>query len=271
MQHCNKKDGPCQEIEIKSQHKTAVVTGASSGMGLSIARELAKRNYRLILSSRNPHQAAEDIENEFGVEVNTVAGSIADPKTSASIAEVALSFGNVQSLLLNHGGPPVIPLMDISDEQWNSAFEMMVAGPLRVMRAVVPIMREAQIARILAISSFTVKAPWEGIGLSNSLRAALVNALKTAAIELGPEGILVNALAPGYVETDRIRDWNTSFAKKEGVDVDEIRDRTLETIPLRRYGTPEGYARMAAFLLSEENDYISGQQILYDGALVTAN
>jgi 3-oxoacyl-[acyl-carrier protein] reductase len=113
--------------------------------------------------------------------------------------------------------------------------------------------------------------PWAGIGLSNALRAALVNALKTAAVELGPEGVLVNALAPGYVATDRTRDWNDSYARQENVGVEEIRNRTLSTIPLRRYGTPEGYARLAAFLLSEENDYVSGQQILYDGGLVVAN
>ncbi|MEJ1936320.1 SDR family oxidoreductase, partial [Nostoc sp. NIES-2111] len=141
-----------------------------------------------------------------------------------------------------------------------------------VMRALVPQMQAAAGGRVLAISSFTVKAPWAGIGLSNALRAALVNALKTAALELGPEGgILVNALAPGYVETDRIRDWNDSYARQENVGVEEIRARTLATIPLRRYGTPEGYARLAAFLLSEENDYVSGQQILYDGGLVVAN
>lgn len=97
-----------------------------------------------------------------------------------------------------------------------------------------------------------------------------MNALKTAALELGPDGILVNALAPGYVETDRIREWNASFAAREGVTSEEIAARTLATIPLRRYGTAEGFARMAAFLLSQDNDYISGQQILYDGALVVA-
>ena len=104
-----------------------------------------------------------------------------------------------------------------------------------------------------------------------ALRAALVNALKTAALELGPGGVLVNALAPGYVETDRIREWNDSYARQENTNVEEIRARTLETIPLRRYGTPEGYARLAAFLLSEDNDYVSGQQIVYDGGLVVAN
>lgn len=251
--------------------KLAVVTGASSGLGLAIARELARRGYDLVLSSRAPEAAAEAIGAEFGVRIEVVPGSIADPATTDGIVTAARGLGGAYALLLNHGGPPVRPLMAITDEEWNDSFSMMVTGPLRLLRALVPQMQTAQGGRVLAVSSFTVKAPWAGIGLSNSLRAALVNALKTAALELGPEGILVNALAPGYVETNRIRDWNESYARKENAGVEEVRARTLASIPLRRYGTPEGYARMAAFLLTEDNDYVSGQQILYDGALVVAN
>lgn len=254
-----------------TERKVAVVTGASSGMGLATARELARKGYDLVLSSRQPVSAAAAIRSEFDVRVEVVAGSIADAAVAEGIAAAASRIGGAQALLLNHGGPPVRPLMAITDDEWATAFGMMVTGPLRVMRGLVPQMQQAGAGRMLAISSFTVKAPWAGIALSNSLRAALVNALKTAAVELGPEGILVNALAPGYVETDRIRDWNASYARQENVGLEEIRDRTLATIPLRRYGTPEGFARLAAFLLSEDNDYVSGQQILYDGGLVVAN
>jgi 3-oxoacyl-[acyl-carrier protein] reductase len=161
--------------------------------------------------------------------------------------------------------------MTLTDEDWSNAFQTMVTGPLRVMRTLVPQMQVAGGGRVLAISSFTVKQPFAGIGLSNALRAALVNALKTAALELGPQGILLNALGPGYVETNRVREWNESYARRENTGVEDIRARTLETIPLRRYGTAEGYARLAAFLLSEDNDYVTGQHILYDGGLVVAN
>ena len=248
-----------------------VIIGASSGMGFAVAEEMARRGYDLVLSSRDPHAAAETIRDRHGVRVEVVAGSIADPSVAGALADLSGDMGGADALLLNHGGPPVKPMMAITDEDWSHAFEMMVKGPLRVMRALVPQMQANGGGRVLAVSSFTVKAPYAGIGLSNSLRAALVNALKTAALELGPEGIMLNALAPGYVETDRIREWNDSYARQRNVGVDEIRAQTLAAIPLRRYGTPEGYARMAAFLLSEDNDYISGQQILYDGALVTAN
>ncbi|MFC3723055.1 SDR family oxidoreductase [Neoaquamicrobium sediminum] len=254
-----------------TERKVAVVTGASTGMGRATAERLASKGYDLVLSSRQPEHAAEEIRSGFDVRVEAVAGSIADTAVAEAITGAAGQMGGAQALLLNHGGPPVRAAMAITDEEWASAFEMMVKGPMRVMRGIVPQMQQAGAGRILAISSFTVKSPWGGIGLSNSLRAALVNALKTAALELGPDGILVNALGPGYVETDRIRNWNESYAKRENIGVDEIRERTLATIPLRRYGTPDGIARLAAFLLSDDNDYVTGQQILYDGGLVVAN
>ncbi|MBQ0747190.1 MAG: SDR family oxidoreductase [Marinobacter sp.] len=254
-----------------TERKVAVVTGGSSGLGLATARELAGRGYDLVLSSREPQSAAEGIRLNYDVRVKDVAGSIAEPGLAERLAAASEGLGGATALLLNHGGPPVKPIMTLTDEDWTDAFKTMVTGPLRVMRALMPQLQANPTGRVLAISSFTVKSPFAGIGLSNSLRAALVNALKTTALELGPDGILVNALAPGYVETNRIREWNDSYARQENTDVEDIRARTLETIPLRRYGTPEGYARLAAFLLSEDNDYVSGQQIVYDGGLVVAN
>lgn len=251
-------------------NKVAIVTGGSSGMGLATARELARRGHDLVLSSRTPEDAARQIRDDHGVRVEVVAGSIAQPDLAARLAQAAQGLGGATALLLNHGGPPVRPLMQLADEDWSDAFATMVLGPLRVLRAVVPQMQAAGGGRVLAISSFTVKQPYAGIGLSNALRAALVNAIKTAALELGPQGIVLNALGPGYVETNRIREWNESYARERNAGIEDIRNRTLETIPLRRYGTPEGYARLAAFLLSDDNDYVSGQHILYDGGLVVA-
>lgn len=252
-------------------NKVAIVTGGSSGMGFATAQELARRGFNLVLSSRSPEAAAERIRSSFSVRVEVVVGSVADPDLARRLSEAAQGLGGAQALLLNHGGPPVKPFMTLTDDDWTEAFATMVTGPLRVLRAIVPQMQAAGGGRILAVSSFTVKQPYAGIGLSNALRAALVNALKTAALELGPQGILLNALGPGYVETNRIREWNESYARERNMGVEEIRNRTLETIPLRRYGTPEGYARLAAFLLSQDNDYVTGQQILYDGGLVVAN
>ena len=240
-------------------------------MGRATAEALASKGYGIVLSSRAPQAAAEEIARQHGVPVLAVAGSIADPATATALVAAAEPLGGIDALLINHGGPPVRPVMDTGDVDWQEAFEMMVQGPMRLLRAVVPLMRARGGGRVLGVSSFTVKSPQAGIILSNSLRAALVNALKTAAQEFGPDNILINALAPGYVATERLVGWNHAYAEARGTTPEEVAKATLATIPLRRTGEAADFGRFAAFLLSDENAYISGQQILFDGALVVAN
>lgn len=249
----------------------AILTGASSGIGFAAARCLAAEGYALVVNSRTPEDAARRLAEEFGVETRAVPGDIADPATAPALARAAAEMGRVTALLLNHGGPPVTPILDIGDDLWAEQFARMVQGPLRVLRAAVPLFRAAGEGRVAAISSFTVKQPWAGVGLSNSLRAALVSALKTAALELGPENILINAVGPGYIATERLQNWNASFAAREGTTPEAIADRAVAQIPLRRYGRPEEVGELLAFLLSRRNGYVSGQQILCDGAFVVAS
>jgi len=200
-----------------------------------------------------------------------VAGDLSEARTAKALVEAAAKLGPLAAVLLNHGGPPVKQIMDITEEDWSSHFDLMVQGPLRLLRLAVPEFRRHGGGRVVAITSFTVKAPYPGIGLSNSLRAALVNALKTAAAELGPDNILLNAVAPGYIFTDRTAEWNDSYAAREGTTPEEIAKSTLASVPLRRYGTPEDVAEVVGFLLSAHNRYVTGQQLLADGGLITAS
>ena len=249
--------------------RVALLTGASSGMGYAVAERLAQEGYVLILGSRDPSLAVKRLQ-ALGAKVTGVAGDLAEASTAEALVREAERLGRLDALLLNHGGPPVKPLLEVTEEEWRRYFELMVLGPLRLFRLAVPLFRRSGGGRVVAITSFTVKSPYPGIVLSNSLRAALLNALKTAALELGPEGILVNAVAPGYILTERIAEWNRAHAAREGVDPEEIARRTTEGIPLRRYGKPEEIAEVIAFLLSERNGYITGQQVLVDGGLVVA-
>ena len=135
----------------------------------------------------------------------------------------------------------------------------------------VPLFRERGAGRVVAISSFATKTPYAGAGISNAFRAALVGGLKTAALELGGEGILINAVGPGYIETERLIEFNQAYARREGIEPSEVASRTLARIPLRRYGKPEELAEVVAFLLSPQNGYVTGQHILIDGGLVSAS
>lgn len=256
---------------MTERKETAIITGGSSGMGLATARLMAEQGYDLVLNSRNPTEAADRLATDHGIRAIAVPGDIAQPDTAQRLVDATAGLSPVTALLLNHGGPPVKPLAEIEDELWTEHFGRMVQGPLRVLRAVLPQFRASGVGRVVAISSFTVKQPWSGMALSNSLRAALVSALKTAALELGPENILLNAVGPGYIATDRLLNWNASFAACGDVSPDEIAARTVAQIPLRRYGTAEEVAELVAFLLSKRNGYVSGQHILCDGAFVVSH
>lgn len=249
--------------------KVAMLTGASSGIGFSVAKRLAEEGYDLLINSRNPEKAKAILE-ATKAEIIAVPGDLADQETTNRLIGAAERIGRLDALFLNHGGPPVKPLLSVTDAEWELYFRRMVLGPLRLFRQAVPLFKKNGGGRVVAVSSYTVKSPHPGIVLSNSLRAALVNALKTAALELGQENILINVIAPGYIMTDRIREWNESYAEQEGVTPEDIAERTIQNIPLKRYGSPEEIAEVATFLLSK-NNYISGQQILVDGALIVAN
>lgn len=249
--------------------KVAILTGASSGIGFAVAKRLAEEGFALILSSRRPEDAVKTLQS-MGTTAVGVAGDLAEEQTARRLMAEAERFGRLDALFLNHGGPPIKPLMEVTDEEWERYFRLMVMGPLRLFRLTVPLFRKNGGGRVVATTSYTVKSPYPGIVLSNALRAALGNALKTAALELGPDGILINLVAPGYILTERIREWNESYAAQERTSPEEIARRTTQGIPLGRYGTPEEIAEVIAFLLTK-NNYVSGQQLLVDGALVVAN
>ena len=251
--------------------RIAILTGASTGIGFAVAERMARDGYSLVLGSRNPDAAVEKLREIATGEIVAVAGDLSDAATTHALGRAARELGGLDAVLLNHGGPPVKLFMEVSEEEWNSYFQLMVQGPLRLLRAVVPDFESRGGGRVVAISSFTVKSPYPGIVLSNALRAGLVNALKTAAQELGPRGILINAVAPGYIGTDRILEWNRDQADQRGVSPEEIARASTAEIPLRRYGRPEDLAHLIAFLLSARNGYVTGQQILADGGLISAN
>lgn len=261
-------------MDLGLSGKAVLVTAASKGLGRAIATELAREGARVVISSREEgalSKTAAEIREETGAEVDYRA---ADLKSAAEIealvSHAAERFGGVDVLVNNTGGPPAGTFDDLDDAAWQAAFEGILLSLIRCVRGVLPHMRERGGGRIVNVASSSVKQPIENLILSNTFRAGLAGLAKSLSAELAPDGILVNTLGPGRISTARSEGMDLAQAEARGVPVEEVRGSFEARIPLGRYGTPEEFARVAAFLASPANGYVTGQAILVDGGMVRA-
>jgi 3-oxoacyl-[acyl-carrier protein] reductase len=246
--------------------KVFVVGGGSAGLGRGVAAALVIEGARVLLVSRDPVKL-DRAASELGPAASTCVADLGAVEGAEAVVAAARTLGGIDGLVVNSGGPPPGDVLDVSDEQWEGAFRLLIGNPVRMIRSLVPEMRDE--AAILFITSSSVRVPIPGLDTSNVIRpgvAALANCL---AIELAPR-IRVNSLAPGRIDTERVRSLDVSRAEKAGITVEEQRERMSRAIPLGRYGEAEELGRVAAFLLSSAASYITGSAIQVDGGYVTA-
>ena len=261
-------------MELGLKNKSALVLASSSGLGKAIAMELAREGARVMLCGRSEEQlkrAQQDILNATGNEPKDLAGSITDPRYIQELVQTTVEkCGPIFALVNNSGGPKPGPFDSFDDQAWQDAYELCLLSYIRTIRAVLPYMRANGGGRILCSTSSSVKAALNDLILSNTFRMGVVGLAKTLSQELGPDNILVNVIGPGRVGTARIDQLDQIRAQKEGLSVEELQHKAFHDIPLGRYGRPEEYGRMAAFLCSEANTYLTGQTLLMDGGMVKA-
>jgi 3-oxoacyl-[acyl-carrier protein] reductase len=254
--------------------QVALVTAASKGLGRATATVLAAEGARVMISSRGEEQlaaTAEQIARETGAEVAYCPADVADAAdVRRLVEETERRLGAVQVLINNAGGPPAGRFDSFDDEAWQSAFELNLLSSVRLIRGVLPAMRAGSYGRIVNVASSSIKQPLDNLILSNSFRLAVVGLAKTLASELAPDGILINTVAPGRIATDRVASLDASRAAATGSSVEEVRAQAQKAIPLGRYGAPEEFGRVAAFLASGANTYVTGQALLVDGGMVKA-
>lgn len=262
-------------MDLGLKGKVALVAASSKGLGKAIATELAKEGANLILCSRDKDKieaVAKEIRDQYSTEVLPIQADLTDPAQIESLVKQSVDhFGKIHILVNNAGGPPSGPFIQLTDEDWQRAFETNFMSQVRLIRAVFPIMREQGGGRIASISSSGVKQPIPNLILSNSIRLGVVGLMKSLSIELAPHGILVNTVCPGRIATDRVDELDQNQALREGISIDEVREILKARIPLKRYGQPEEFARMVAFLVSEANSYITGTVQFIDGGMTQAN
>jgi 3-oxoacyl-[acyl-carrier protein] reductase len=252
------------------QGRTAIVPGSSSGLGLAVARALAAEGANVVLVGRRGElvqKEAAALPSAVGVEAD-----IADPDVPARlVADAEQRFGPVDVLVLNGGGPPPGLAADFTPEQFATAVDLLVQPHLRLVAGVLPGMRERGFGRIVAVGSSGVQQPIDGLVASNAARAALAGYLKTLAGEVATDGVTVNMVLPGRIDTDRVAVLDRAVAERSGTTPDEQRARAEAAIPVGRYGTPEEFAAVVTFLASAAASYVTGEQVRCDGGMIRAH
>ncbi len=250
-------------MELGLKNKVAFVAASSQGLGKSVAIELAKEDVNLIICGRNQkslNQAKKEIKLAGNVKVLALVGDLSKTKDREYFVEETLKkFDTLDILITNTGGPPSGKFEDLEQEQWNAAYEQLLACTVHLIRGFLPRMKQQPWGRIISITSQAVKQPVDNLILSNAVRASVAGLNKSLANELGAYNITVNNVMPGYTETERLSNLiqtDPSFAS------------ATNTIPLGRFGKPEEFAAAVTFLASERASYITGVSLAIDGGWI---
>jgi 3-oxoacyl-[acyl-carrier protein] reductase len=244
-------------MELGLRGRTAIVCGASSGMGLAIAESLAAEGANVAMFARRRDVLEREADR---IGALAVRGDLTNPKHLETLVERTLeAFGAVDVLVLNGGGPPRTTAVDIADEDVEGAVDLLLLSSIRLVRLALPHLRESGRGRVVAITSSSVLEPIPNLALSNTVRPGLVGWLKTLAREIGPDAVTVNAIAPGRIDTERLRE----------VYPDGPSEADLAAIPLKRLGAPREVGDVVCFLASDQAAYVTGTLLAVDGGLTS--
>lgn len=259
-------------MDLGLKNRVALVAASSRGLGKAVAEKLAEEGVKLVVCARNKkilEKTADDIFLETGISVFPLVVDLSQKDHIDAMVREALDlFGTIDILITNAGGPPPGNFEDIEDEEWGNGFDLTLMSAVRLIRAIVPGMKEQKWGRIINLTSVSVKQPVDGLLLSNVIRPGVVGLTKSLSQELAEYNILVNSVCPGYHLTDRVKQLLKNNAKVKNISEKKAEKMITSQIPLGRMGKPEELADVVVFLASERASYVTGAVIQVDGGYV---
>ena len=259
-------------MDLGLEGKRIMVAAASRGLGYGIARAVATDGARVSIAALTEpkiHEAAAGLRSETGAEVVSFPFDARDPASTEAWRDGTIAaFGGIDGLVVNAGGPPPGRFDDFDDDDWQAAFELTLLSSVRMIRSVLPSMRDAGQGSILTITSSSIKEPIDILLLSNVMRSGVVSLAKSLSQQLAAEHIRVNNLVPGSIDTDRLRSNITAQSNAAGISFDERWAQRSAAIPMGRFGNTDEFGRAGAFLLSDAASYITGQTLVVDGGIM---
>ncbi len=255
-------------MNLELEGKIAIVGGGSQGIGYGIARTLAMEGATVVITARREADlaaAATQIENLTGRKVHFIAADCRKAEDCRQVGkQVCDMLGGVDILVNNDGAPPVGPLLSFDDTAWAKAVEQNLMYPVRMVREVVPSMRERGGGSILNITAISAIQPIPELGLSVATWGGVIGYAKTLSLELACDRVNVNTICPGYIDTSRLRKVFAAGSESS----ESVQQRLSAEVPLGRVGTPEDIANLVALLVSPRGSYITGTTIQVDGGLL---